>query len=115
MTYRPEEYQVTSVNYAEDGSIRSFDVNIKGANFIVYRQMNKFQPTRTFKFNKNIQIVPKKENGKIIGAYSVEIDWDTCLAGMLHLAQQMGLKCIPGVSVFANNKRLTQFVEVGDA
>ena len=114
MTFHPEEYQVSSVNYDEDGSVRSFDVNIKGADFKVERVMNRWEPTGMFRFNRHINTVLKKDGDKVVGAYSVEIDWDTCLAGMQHLAEQMGLKCIPGLSVYANNRRLTYFTE-GDA
>ena len=90
MTYHPEEYQVTKVNL-ENGAIRSFDVNIKGANFTIYRHHNNFQPTNTFKFNYKIRFVGKyDDNGKLIGGRNVEIDWDTCTRGLLHLAEQMG-------------------------
>lgn len=104
MTYKPEDYQVTNERAYADGG-NGYDVNILGAEFTIYRVMNKFQPTSIFKFNKNIGLLAD-ETGKIIG--SVEIDWDTCLAGMLNLAKQMGLKCIPGVT----GKRQTYFVEV---
>ena len=46
MTYKPEDYQVINVRDYPDGG-KAFDVRIKGADFIVYRVMNRFQPTST--------------------------------------------------------------------
>lgn len=113
MTYRPEEYQVTGTNFDEQGNIRSFDINIKGANFIVYRVYNHFKPTNIFKFNKTIGFIEKERNGTIFAVGTIEIDWDTCLRGLLNLAEQMGLKLIPGASVFKNSGgRKSHFIEV---
>ena len=107
MTYKPEDYQVISEREYADGG-KAFDVRIKGADFIVYRVMNRFQPTSTFKFNQRIGYTTD-ETGIITG--TVEIDWDTCTRGMLHLADQMGLKLIPAASVYSISGRLSQFEE----
>ena len=113
MTYRPEDYQLTGVNYNEDGTVRSFDVNIKGADFIVYRHLNNHKPTSIFKFNDSIRFVGKyNKNGDLVGRRNVEIDWDTCLRGLYKLAEEMGLKLIPGTN-FPKARRLSYFVEVG--
>lgn len=113
MSYNPEDYQVTDVNSYEDGGM-SFYVTIKGADFIIFRYLNDYKPTNTFKFNYNIRpAVDEKRN--ITG--TVKIDEDTCLSGMHHIAEQMSelsginFKVIPGI----NSNGLTQFVEVGDA
>ena len=112
MTYHPEEYQVTSINYNEDGTIRSFDVNIKGADFIVYRHLHKFKQTKMFLFNEKSKFVEEyDDDGNLIGGKHIEIDWDTCPAGMLHLANQMGLKLKPGIISVTGHGRLTYFVE----
>jgi len=108
MNYHPEDYQVTGTNFNEDGTIRSFDVNIKGADFIVYRVCNKFKPTNMFKFNKQIGFIVGEDN---VVTGTIEIDWDTCLNGMCHLAEQMGLTIIPGIQPVTTLGRTTYFKE----
>ena len=109
MSYHPEDYQVVNTNFNEDGTVRSFDVTIKGADFIIYRHLNRFKPTKTFKFNKHIGLIVGEDN---IATGTVEIDWDTCTSGMLHLAEQMGLNYIPCGSPYANNWKESTFEEV---
>lgn len=112
MTYRPEDYKVKGINYNEDGTIRSFDVNIKGADFTVYRYLNNYKPTSIFKFNDSIRFVGKyNKDGDLVGGCNVEIDWNTCVRGLNKLAEEMGLKLIPGTH-FPRAKRLSYFVEV---
>ena len=89
-----KEYTVKNKNHDENGEIRSFDVNIKGANFIVYRLYNKFKPTNIFKFNKFIGFIEEEKDGVIFATGSIEIGWDTSAAGLQNLADQMGLKLI---------------------
>lgn len=106
MTYKPEDYQVVDERNYSDGG-KAFDVLIKGANFTIYCEMNKFQPTNIFKFNQKIGLILNENT--IVG--TVEIDWDTCFAGMQHLAKQMGLKCIPGIVGVTTLGRQTYFIE----
>lgn len=110
MTYKPEDYQVIDERIYSDGG-KAFDVNIKGAKFTIYREMNKFQPTHIFKFNQMIGLI--MDGNTIVG--TVEIDWDTCLRGMQHLAEQMGLKCIPGIVGVTTLGRQTYFIEEVEA
>ena len=90
------EYILKNKNYDENGKIRSFDVNIKGANFIVYRSYNKFKPTNIFKFNKFIGFIEEEKDGIIFATGSIEIGWDTSSYGLENLADQMGLKLVNG-------------------
>ena len=108
---KTEDYQVTGTNFDEQGNIRSFDINIKGANFKIERVYNNFKPTKIFKFNKSIEFIEKERNGTI----AIEIDWDTSLKGMQHLAEQMGLKCIPGIAGVTTLGRQTYFIEEVEA
>ena len=98
-------------NYDKDGKIRSFDVNIKGANFIVYRSYNKFKPTNIFKFNKSIGFIEEEKDGIIYGIGPVEIGWDTSTHGLENLADQMGLKLINGTSSYSINGAKPYFIE----
>lgn len=102
------EYTVKNINYDENGKIRSFDVNIKGANFIVYRVYNKFKPTNIFKFNQYIGVI---EQEGVYGIGSIEIGWDTSLHGLQSLADQMGLKLINGESSYSMNGKKPYFIE----
>lgn len=112
MSYRPEDYQVTDCRIYDDGGM-AFDVKIKGAEFTIYRYMNRFKPTPIFKFNTPMGLLYNEER---IATGAIEIDWNTCLSGMQHIADQMGkisgmqFKVIPGV-IFSNNGRLTYFKE----
>lgn len=107
--YSPEDYQVTEVNSFTDGSISSFKVNIKGAEFTVHRVMNHFRPTPFFAFNTGLEFAPD--------GTAVEIGWSTCDAGMIHLAEQISevgktMKYQPNFSVFSYGKRKYHFIEV---
>lgn len=97
-----KEYKVKNKNYDESEKVRSFDVNIKGANFIVYRVYNKFKPTNIFKFNQYIGVIEQEKDGIIYGIGSIEIGWDTSAAGLQNLADQMGLKLVNGGSYSIN-------------
>ena len=96
-----KEYTVKNKNHDENGEIRSFDVNIKGANFIVYRLYNKFKPTNIFKFNKSIGFIEEEKDGVIYGIGSIEIGWDTSTYGLENLADQMGLTLVNGTSSYS--------------
>ena len=108
--YHPEDYQVIDFREYDDGGM-AFDVKIKGAEFTIYRTAIDSQPTSYFKFNKRIGYVIGPDN---IVTDSVEIDWNTCLNGMIHLAEQMtemsGIKFSlqPGFK----GSHLTEFKEV---
>ena len=102
------EYILKNKNYDENGKIRSFDVNIKGANFIVYRLYNKFKPTNIFKFNEYVSFVEQEKDG-VIG--SIEIGWDTSAAGLQNLADQMELKLINGTSSYSISGGKPYFIE----
>ena len=106
-----KEYTVKNKNYDENGKIRSFDVNIKGANFIVYRLCNKFKPTNIFKFNKFIGFIEEEKDGVIFATGSVEIGWDTSAAGLQNLADQMGLKLVNGTGSYSINGGKPYFIE----
>ena len=98
------EYILKNKNYDENGKIRSFDVNIKGANFIVYRLYNKFKPTNIFKFNEYVSFVEEKDG-------SIEIGWDTSAAGLQNLADQMGLELVNNTSSYSMNGGKPYFIE----
>ena len=100
-----KEYKVKNINYDENGKIRSFDVNIKGANFIVYRVYNKFKPTNIFKFNQYIEVIEQEKDGIIYGIDSIEIGWDTSAHGLESLADQMGLKLVNRASYSIDGKK----------
>lgn len=105
------EYILKNKNYDENGDTRSFDVNIKGANFIVYRVYNKFKPTNIFKFNEYTAFVEQEKDGVIYGIDSIEIGWDTSAAGLQNLADQMGLKLINGTSSYSISGGKPYFIE----
>ena len=105
------EYIMKNKNYNENGKIRSFDVNIKGANFIVYRVYNKFKPTNIFKFNKFIGFIEEEKDEVIFTTGSIEIGWDTSAAGLQNLADQMGLKLINGTSSYSISGGKPYFIE----
>ena len=106
-----KQYIVKNINYDESGKVRSFDVNIKGANFIVYRLYNKFKPTNIFKFNKFIGFIEEEKDGVIYGIGSIEIGWDTSALGLQHLADQIGLKLIHGTNSYSMNGEKPYFIE----
>ena len=106
-----KEYKVKNINYDENGKIRSFDVNIKGANFIVYRVYNKFKPTNIFKFNKFIGFIEEEKDGVIFATGTIEIGWDTSAAGLQNLADQMGLKLVNGTGSYSINGKKPYFIE----
>ena len=105
------EYILKNKNYDENGKIRSFDVNIKGANFIVYRLYNKFKPTNIFKFNKSIGFIEEEKDGVIFATGTIEIGWDTSAAGLQNLADQMELKLINGTSSYSISGGKPYFIE----
>ena len=105
------EYILKNKNYDENGKIRSFDVNIKGANFIVYRVYNKFKPTNMFKFNKSIGFIEEEKDGVIYGIGTVEIGWDTSTHGLENLADQMGLKLVNKTSSYSMNGGKPYFIK----
>ena len=105
------EYIMKNKNYDENGKIRSFDVNIKGANFIIYRVYNKFKPTNIFKFNQYIGFIEQEKEGVIFATGSIEIGWDTSAAGLQNLADQMGLKLINGTSSYSISGGKPYFIE----
>ena len=96
------KYIMKNKNYDENGKIRSFNVNIKGANFIVHRVYNKFKPTNMFKFNQYIGF-------NRIG--SIEIGWDTSTYGLKNLADQMGLELVNNTSSYSMNGGKPYFIE----
>lgn len=98
-------------NYDENGEIRSFDVNIKGANFIIYRVYNHFKPTKIFKFNKFIGFIEEEKDGVIFATGTIEIGWDTSAAGLQNLADQMGLKLVKGASSYSIGGGKPYFIE----
>ena len=106
-----KEYTVKNKNYDENGNIRSFDVNIKGANFIVYRVYNKFKPTNIFKFNQYSGVIEQEIEGVIYGIGSIEIGWDTSAAGLQNLADQMGLKLVNGTGSYSIDGGKPHFIE----
>ena len=106
-----KEYTVKNINYDENGKIRSFDVNIKGANFIVYRVHNKFKPTNIFKFNKFIGFIEEEKDGVIFATGTIEMGWDTSAAGLQNLADQMGLKLVNGASSYSIDGKKPYFIE----
>ena len=106
-----KEYTVKNKNYDENGNIRSFDVNIKGANFIVYRLCNKFKPTNIFKFNKFIGFIEEEKDGVIFATGTIEIGWDTSAHGLESLADQMGLKLINGTGSYSIDGKKPYFIE----
>ena len=106
-----KEYTVKNINYDENGKVRSFDVNIKGANFIVYRVYNKFKPTNIFKFNQYIGVIEQEKDGVIYGIDSIEIGWDTSAAGLQNLADQMGLKLVNGTGSYSIDGKKPYFIE----
>ena len=105
------KYIVKNKNYDENGNIRSFDVNIKGANFIVYRLCNKFKPTNIFKFNKFIGFIEEEKDGVIFATGTIEIGWDTSAHGLESLADQMGLKLINGTGSYSIDGKKPYFIE----
>ena len=105
------EYILKNKNYDENGKIRSFDVNIKGANFIVYRLYNKFKPTNIFKFNKDIGFIEEEKDGVIFATGSIEIGWDTSAAGLQSLSDQMGLKLVNGTGSYSINGDKPYFIK----
>ena len=105
------KYIMKNKNYDENGNIRSFDVNIKGANFIVYRVYNKFKPTNIFKFNQYIGVIEQEKEGVIYGIGSIEIGWDTSLHGLQSLADQMGLKLVNGTGSYSIDGGKPYFIE----
>ena len=105
------KYIMKNKNYDEKGNIRSFDVNIKGANFIVYRVYNKFKPTNIFKFNQYIGVIEEEKDGVIYGIGSIEIGWDTSAAGLQNLADQMGLKLVNGTGSYSIDGKEPYFIE----
>lgn len=106
-----KEYTLKNKNYDENGNIRSFDVSIKGANFIVYRVYNKFKPTNIFKFNKFIGFIEEEKDGVIFATGTIEIGWDTSAAGLQNLADQMGLKLTHGTNSYSMNGKKPYFIE----
>ena len=106
-----KEYKVKNIKYDENGKVRSFDVNIKGANFIVYRVYNKFKPTNIFKFNKFIGFIEEEKDGVIFATGTIEIGWDTSAAGLQNLADQMGLKLVNGTGSYSIDGKKPQFIE----
>ena len=105
------EYIMKNKNYDKNGNVRSFDVNIKGANFIVYRVYNKFKPTNMFKFNQHIGFIEQEKDGVIYGIGSIEIGWDTSAAGLQNLADQMGLKLVNGTNSYSMDGKKPYFIE----
>ena len=105
------EYIMKNKNYDENGNIRSFDVNIKGANFIVYRLYNKFKPTNIFKFNKFIGFIEEEKDGVIFATGTIEIGWDTSAAGLQNLADQMGLKLVNETGSYSIDGKKPYFIE----
>ena len=105
------EYILKNKNYDENGKIRSFDVNIKGANFIVYRVYNKFKPTNIFKFNKFIGFIEEEKDEVIFTTGSIEIGWDTSTYGLENLADQMGLELVNNTSSYSMNGGKPYFIE----
>lgn len=105
------KYIMKNKNYDENGNIRSFDVNIKGANFIVYRVYNKFKPTNIFKFNEYTAFVEQEKDGVIYRIGSIEIGWDTSLHGLQSLADQMGLKLVNGTRSYSIDGGKPYFIE----
>ena len=105
------EYIMKNKNYDENGNIRSFDINIKGANFIVYRLYNKFKPTNIFKFNKFIGFIEEEKDGVIFATGTIEIGWDTSAAGLQNLSDQMGLKLVNGTGSYSIDGEKPYFIE----
>ena len=105
------KYIMKNKNYDENGNIRSFDVNIKGANFIVYRVYNKFKPTNIFKFNKFIGFIEEEKDGVIFATGTIEIGWDTSAAGLQNLADQMELKLVNGTGSYSIDGKKPYFIE----
>ena len=105
------KYIMKNKNYDENGNIRSFDVNIKGANFTVYRLYSKFKPTNIFKFNKFIGFIEEEKDGVIFATGTIEIGWDTSAAGLQNLADQMGLKLVNGTGSYSMNGKKPYFIE----
>ena len=105
------EYIMKNKNYDENGKIRSYDVNIKGANFIIYRVYNKFKPTNIFKFNQYMGFIEQEKDGVIYGIDSIEIGWDTSTHGLETLADQMGLKLVNGTGSYSINGDKPYFIE----
>ena len=105
------DYIMKNKNYDESGKVRSFDVNIKGANFIVYRLYNKFKPTNIFKFNQYIGVIEQEKDGIIYGIGSIEIGWDTSAHGLESLADQMGLKLVNGTGSYSIDGEKPYFIE----
>ena len=106
-----KEYKVKKINYDENGKTRSFDVNIKGANFIVYRVYNKFKPTNIFKFNKFIGFIEEEKDGIIFATGTIEIGWDTSTHGLQNIADQMGLKLVNGTGSYSIDGTKPYFIE----
>lgn len=105
------EYIMKNKNYDENGNSRSFDVNIKGANFTIYRVYNKFKPTNIFKFNQYIGVIEQEKDGIIYGIDSIEIGWDTSALGLQTLADQMGLKLVNGTGSYSIDGEKPYFIE----
>lgn len=97
------EYIMKNKNYDENGKIRSFNVNIKGANFIIYRVYTKFKPTNIFKFNQYVGFIEQEKDRVIYGIGSIEIGWDTSTYGLENLADQMGLELVNKTSSYSMN------------
>ena len=104
-------YIMKNKNYDENGNIRSFDVNIKGANFIIHRVYHHFKPTKMFKFNQYIGVIEQEKDGIIYGIGSIEIGWDTSAHGLQSLADQMGLKLVNGSDSYSMNSKKPYFIE----
>ena len=105
------KYIIKNKNYDENGNIRSFDVNIKGANFIIYRVYNKFKPTNIFKFNQYIGVIEQEKEGVIYGIGSIEIGWDTSAHDLQSLADQIGLKLVNGTGSYSIDGKKPYFIE----
>ena len=96
-------YKVISTSKNDVGIITRFKVSINGAEFTINRVYNKFKPTKMFEFMDKISY--DKEGNP------VEIDWTTCVSGLYHLANEMGLRLVLGASHYAVGGKISYFID----
>ena len=111
--YDENEYKIIDCNYTSDKITREYckdpilthaTVEIKGATFKVDRVFTKLgNPSRVFLFRTEQELNSNNE--------LVEIGWDTCVSGLMKLADELHLKFVGTSSCFSYGKCQCHFLE----
>lgn len=111
MTYNSQDYQVISTytgGLFKEDILNGATISVKGAIFQIEREYTRRGvPTRIFKFTSFNEFVDGDSTKELI-----EIGWNTCSAGFIQIAKELGLDYQSGSSYFSSGNAMPHFVEV---